>query len=81
MAIAIGTSHGAYKFSKPPTGETLAMERIREIHNKLPNTHLVMHGSSTVPKEILSTINEFGGDIKETYGVLLMRLKKVLRMV
>ena len=79
LAIAIGTSHGAYKFSKPPTGETLAMERIREIHNKLPNTHLVMHGSSTVPKEILSTINEFGGDIKETYGVPVNEIKEGIK--
>ena len=55
LAIAIGTSHGAYKFSKPPTGDTLAMERIREIHSRLPNTHLVMHGSSSVPKAVSYT--------------------------
>jgi len=69
LAIAVGTSHGAYKFSRPPTGDILAIDRIKEIHEKLPNTHLVMHGSSSVPQEWLSTINEFGGEIAETYGV------------
>jgi len=69
LAIAIGTSHGAYKFSKPPTGEVLCIERIKEIHARLPNTHLVMHGSSSVPQEWLEVINEFGGDMGETYGV------------
>ena len=69
LAIAIGTSHGAYKFSKPPTGEVLAISRIKEIHAKLPNTHLVMHGSSSVPQEWLQIINEYGGNIGETYGV------------
>jgi len=69
LAIAIGTSHGAYKFSRPPTGEILAIGRIREIHARLPNTHLVMHGSSSVPQEWLATIREYGGKIKETYGV------------
>ena len=69
LAIAIGTSHGAYKFTKPPTGDILAIERIKEIHKRIPNTHLVMHGSSSVPQEWLKVINEFGGDIKETYGV------------
>ncbi|AHG38996.1 fructose-bisphosphate aldolase [Pseudomonas syringae CC1557] len=69
LAIAIGTSHGAYKFTKPPTGDILAIERIKEIHKRIPNTHLVMHGSSSVPQEWLKIINEFGGDIKETYGV------------
>jgi len=69
LAIAIGTSHGAYKFTKPPTGDILAIERVKEIHAKLPNTHLVMHGSSSVPQEWLAVINEFGGDIGETYGV------------
>ncbi len=69
LAIAIGTSHGAYKFSHPPTGKTLAISRIAEIHDRIPNTHLVMHGSSSVPQEWLSIINEFGGDISETYGV------------
>src|SRR5690554_4951234 len=69
LAIAIGTSHGAYKFTKPPTGDTLAIERIKEIHARIPNTHLVMHGSSSVPQDWLAIINEYGGDIGETYGV------------
>jgi fructose-bisphosphate aldolase class II len=69
LAIAIGTSHGAYKFTKPPTGDILAIDRIKEIHKRIPNTHLVMHGSSSVPQDWLAIINEFGGDIKETYGV------------
>jgi len=69
LAIAIGTSHGAYKFTKPPTGAVLRIDRIREIHAKLPNTHLVMHGSSSVPQDWLATINEYGGDMGETYGV------------
>ncbi|HTJ97041.1 MAG TPA: class II fructose-bisphosphate aldolase [Rhodocyclaceae bacterium] len=69
LAIAIGTSHGAYKFSKKPTGDILAIERIKEIHARIPNTHLVMHGSSSVPQELLEEIRQFGGDMKETYGV------------
>ena len=69
LAIAIGTSHGAYKFTKEPTGEVLRIDRIEEIHAKLPNTHLVMHGSSSVPQEWLKIINDFGGDMKQTYGV------------
>jgi len=69
LAIAIGTSHGAYKFTRPPTGDILAIERIKQINKRIPNTHLVMHGSSSVPQEWLAIINEFGGDIKETYGV------------
>jgi fructose-bisphosphate aldolase class II len=69
LAIAIGTSHGAYKFTCPPTGDVLAIDRIKEIHKRLPNTHLVMHGSSSVPQEWLKVINEFGGEIPETYGV------------
>jgi fructose-bisphosphate aldolase class II len=69
LAIAIGTSHGAYKFTRPPTGDILAINRIKEIHQRIPNTHLVMHGSSSVPQEWLQVINEFGGDIGETYGV------------
>lgn len=76
LAIAIGTSHGAYKFSKPPTGQTLSISRIREIHAKLPNTHLVMHGSSSVPQEWLKIINEYGGDIPETYGVPVEEIVK-----
>ena len=69
LAIAIGTSHGAYKFTKKPTGDVLRIDRIKEIHERLPNTHLVMHGSSSVPQEWLAVINEFGGNISETYGV------------
>ena len=69
LAIAIGTSHGAYKFTKPPTGKTLAISRIKEIHARIPNTHLVMHGSSSVPQEWLKIINDYGGDMGETYGV------------
>ncbi|KAF7597877.1 fructose-bisphosphate aldolase class II [Candidatus Dactylopiibacterium carminicum] len=69
LAIAIGTSHGAYKFTRKPTGDILAISRIKEIHTRIPNTHLVMHGSSSVPQELLAIIREFGGDMKETYGV------------
>jgi len=69
LAIAIGTSHGAYKFTRPPTGDILAIERIKAIHKRIPNTHLVMHGSSSVPQEWLKIINTFGGDMGETYGV------------
>jgi fructose-bisphosphate aldolase class II len=69
LAIAIGTSHGAYKFTRPPTGDILAIGRIKEIHARIPNTHLVMHGSSSVPQEWLKIINEYGGDMGETYGV------------
>ncbi|ANF56176.1 class II fructose-bisphosphate aldolase [Halotalea alkalilenta] len=69
LAIAIGTSHGAYKFTRPPTGDTLSIQRIKEIHARLPDTHLVMHGSSSVPQEWLEVINRFGGEIDETYGV------------
>lgn len=69
LAIAIGTSHGAYKFTRKPTGDILAIEQVKAIHKLLPNTHLVMHGSSSVPQEWLAVIREFGGDLKETYGV------------
>jgi len=69
LAIAIGTSHGAYKFTRPPTGDILAIDRIKAIHQAVPNTHLVMHGSSSVPQEWLAVINEYGGAIPETYGV------------
>ena len=69
LAIACGTSHGAYKFTRPPTDDILAVDRIKEIHKRIPNTHLVMHGSSSVPQEWLAVINEFGGEIPETYGV------------
>jgi fructose-bisphosphate aldolase class II len=69
LAIACGTSHGAYKFSRPPTGDILAIDRIKEIHRRIPGTHLVMHGSSSVPQEWLQIINQYGGEIPETYGV------------
>ena len=69
LAIAIGTSHGAYKFTRPPTGDILAIDRIKAINARIPNTHLVMHGSSSVPQDWLAVINEFGGEIPETYGV------------
>jgi fructose-bisphosphate aldolase class II len=69
LAVAIGTSHGAYKFTRKPTGETLAMDRIIEIHKRLPNCHLVMHGSSSVPQELQDIINKYGGDIRQTWGV------------
>ena len=69
LAIACGTSHGAYKFSRPPTGDILAIDRIKAIHQRIPSTHLVMHGSSSVPQERLEIINKFGGEIPETYGV------------
>jgi len=69
LAIAIGTSHGAYKFTQEPTGEILRIDRIKEIHQRIPNTHLVMHGSSSVPQDWLKIINDFGGDMGQTYGV------------
>jgi len=69
LAIAIGTSHGAYKFTRPPTGDILAIERIKEIHKRIPTVHLVMHGSSSVPQEWLKIINSYGGDMGQTYGV------------
>lgn len=79
LAIAIGTSHGAYKFSKPPTGDTLAIQRIKEIHQRIPNTHLVMHGSSSVPQDWLKTINEFGGDLGQTYGVPVEEIQQGIK--
>jgi fructose-bisphosphate aldolase class II len=69
LAIAIGTSHGAYKFTRPPTGAVLRIDRIKEIHGRIPNTHLVMHGSSSVPQDLLAEINKYGGAMGETYGV------------
>jgi len=72
LAIACGTSHGAYKFTRPPTGDILAMDRIKEINQRIPDTHLVMHGSSSVPQEWLEIINQYGGDIKETYAKLTL---------
>jgi len=79
LAIAIGTSHGAYKFSRRPTGDILAIDRISEIHRRIPGTHLVMHGSSSVPQEWLAVIREHGGEIKETYGVPLEEICKGIR--
>ena len=76
LAIAIGTSHGAYKFTRPPTEEVLSIERIKAIHARIPNTHLVMHGSSSVPQEWLSIINEFGGEMGETYGVPVTEIQQ-----
>jgi fructose-bisphosphate aldolase, class II len=79
LAIAIGTSHGAYKFTKAPTGDILAIDRIKEIHRRIPNTHLVMHGSSSVPQELLAEIRKFGGEMKETYGVPLSEIQEGIK--
>lgn len=79
LAVAIGTSHGAYKFTRKPTGEILAISRIEEIHKRLPNTHLVMHGSSSVPQEWLEMINQYGGEIPETYGVPVEEIQKGIK--
>ncbi len=79
LAIAIGTSHGAYKFTRKPTGDILAIERVKAIHARIPNTHLVMHGSSSVPQELLEVIRQYGGDIKETYGVPLEEIQTAIR--
>ena len=79
LAIAIGTSHGAYKFSRQPTGDILAIDRIRAIHARLPNTHLVMHGSSSVPQEWLAVIRAHGGEIRETYGVPVAEIQQGIR--
>ena len=79
LAIAIGTSHGAYKFTRKPTGDILAIDRIKEIHRRIPNTHLVMHGSSSVPQELLAVIREFGGAMKETYGVPVAEIQEAIK--
>ncbi len=79
LAIAIGTSHGAYKFSRKPTGDILAISRVKEIHARIPNTHLVMHGSSSVPQELLAIINQYGGQMKETYGVPVEEIQEAIR--
>ena len=79
LAVAIGTSHGAYKFTRQPDREVLAMERIEEIHKRLPNTHLVMHGSSSVPQELQDIINEFGGEIRQTWGVPVEEIQRGIR--
>ncbi|KRH99068.1 class II fructose-bisphosphate aldolase [Curvibacter sp. PAE-UM] len=79
LAIAIGTSHGAYKFTRKPTGDILAIDRIAAIHAQIPNTHLVMHGSSSVPQEWLAIIRQYGGDIKETYGVPVEEIQRGIK--
>ncbi|MDW8468701.1 MAG: class II fructose-bisphosphate aldolase [Burkholderiales bacterium] len=79
LAVAIGTSHGAYKFTRKPTGDVLAIDRVREIHAKIPNTHLVMHGSSSVPQEWLEVIRRYGGRIRETYGVPVEAIQEGIR--
>jgi len=79
LAIAIGTSHGAYKFTRPPTGDILAIDRIKEIHARIPDTHLVMHGSSSVPQDWLKIINENGGDMGETYGVPVEEIQEGIK--
>jgi len=79
LAVAIGTSHGAYKFKRKPTGEVLAISRIEEIHSRLPNTHLVMHGSSSVPQDLIDLINQYGGNIPETYGVPIEEIQKGIK--
>ena len=79
LAIAIGTSHGAYKFTKEPTGEILRIDRIKEIHARIPDTHLVMHGSSSVPQEWLEIINNYGGDMGQTYGVPVSEIQEGIK--
>ncbi len=79
LAIAIGTSHGAYKFTRPPTGDILAIERIKAIHEKIPDTHLVMHGSSSVPQDWLAIINSYGGDMGQTYGVPVEEIQEGIK--
>jgi len=79
LAIAIGTSHGAYKFTRKPTGDILAIDRVKAIHQRIPTTHLVMHGSSSVPQELLEEIRAHGGDIKETYGVPVEEIQEGIR--
>jgi fructose-bisphosphate aldolase, class II len=79
LAIAIGTSHGAYKFTRKPTGDILAIDRIKEINRRIPNTHLVMHGSSSVPQELLAIIRQYGGNMKETYGVPVEEIQEAIK--
>ena len=79
LAIAIGTSHGAYKFSRPPTGDILAISRVKEIHARIPSTHLVMHGSSSVPQNLLDIINQYGGNMKQTYGVPVAEIQEAIK--
>jgi fructose-bisphosphate aldolase class II len=79
LAIAIGTSHGAYKFTKPPSGDVLAIDRIKEINARIPDTHLVMHGSSSVPQDWLAIVNEYGGDLGTTYGVPVEEIQEGIK--
>ena len=79
LAIAIGTSHGAYKFTRKPTGDILAIDRIKEIHARIPNTHLVMHGSSSVPQDLLDLINQYGGKMKQTFGVPVEEIQEAIK--
>ena len=79
LAIAIGTSHGAYKFTRKPTGDILSISRVKEIHARLPNTHLVMHGSSSVPQDLLEIIRKYGGNMKETYGVPVEEIQEAIK--
>ena len=79
LAVAIGTSHGAYKFTKQPDGEVLAMDRIEEIHKRIPNCHLVMHGSSSVPKELQDIINRYGGEMRPTWGVPVEEIQRGIK--
>jgi fructose-bisphosphate aldolase class II len=79
LAIAIGTSHGAYKFSRPPTGDILAIDRIKEIHKRIPDTHLVMHGSSSVPQDWLKIIDQYGGQLGQTYGVPVEEIQEAIK--
>ncbi len=79
LAIAIGTSHGAYKFTREPTGDILAISRVKEIHTRIPNTHLVMHGSSSVPQDLLAIINQYGGKMKQTYGVPVSEIQEAIK--
>ena len=79
LAIAIGTSHGAYKFTRPPTGDVLAISRVKEINARIPNTHLVMHGSSSVPQDLRAIINQYGGAMKETYGVPVSEIQEAIK--
>ena len=79
LAIAIGTSHGAYKFTRKPTGDILAIQRVKDIHARIPNTHLVMHGSSSVPQDLLAEIRQYGGDMKETYGVPVEEIQEAIK--
>jgi fructose-bisphosphate aldolase, class II len=79
LAIAIGTSHGAYKFTRKPTGDILAISRVKEINARIPNTHLVMHGSSSVPQDLLEQIRQYGGKMKETYGVPVEEIQEAIK--